>query len=43
MMVLFYPMVLIVGLLYAESKFDKYINEEYYPEYYRKGLYEPKK
>lgn len=41
MLVMFYPMVIVIGLLYANSKFDMYINQEQYPEYYRKGLYEP--
>ena len=43
MVVMFYPMMLIVGLLFANSKFDTFINQENYPEYYRKGLYDPTK
>lgn len=43
MMVFYYPMMLIVGLLYANSKFDMYINQDSYSDYYRKGLYEPTK
>lgn len=42
MLLFYYPMMLIVGSLYANSNFDKYINQENYPEYYRKGLYNPK-
>ena len=42
LLVFFYPMLLIVGLLYSCSKFDKYINEENYPDYFRRGLYQPK-
>ena len=36
----YYPFLLIVGYLYALSKFDKHINQENYPEIYRKGLYD---
>ena len=39
----YYPFLIIVALLFASSKFDKYINRDKYPEIYRKGLYEPKK
>ena len=37
-----YPMLILVALLYSGSKFDEFINKEYYPDYYRKGLYDPK-
>ena len=42
MLLFYYPMMLIAGSLYTNSNFDKYINQENYPEYYRKGLYNPK-
>ena len=41
--VFYYPCLTIIALLFASSKFDKYINMDKYPEIYRKGLYEPKK
>lgn len=43
MLILYYPMLIIVGYLYSLSKFDEFINRENYPEIYRKGLYEPNK
>ena len=43
MSLFYYPCVIIITLLFASSKFDKYINKDNYPEIYRKGLYEPKK
>ena len=43
MALFYYPCGIIVALLFASSKFDKYINRDKYPEIYRKGLYEPKK
>ena len=43
MAIFYYPCAIIVGLLFAFSKFDNYINKDNYPEIYRKGLYEPKK
>ena len=43
MAIFYYPCAIIVALLFASSKFDKYINMDKYPEIYRKGLYEPKK
>ena len=43
MSLFYYPCLIIIGLLYASSEFDKYINKDNYPEIYRKGLYEPKK
>ena len=41
LLVFFYPSLLIVGLLFSCFKFDQYINEENFPEYFRKGLYQP--
>lgn len=43
MIIFYYPFLIIVGYLYAFSKFDEFINRENYPEIYRKGLYEPNK
>lgn len=43
MALFYYPCLIVVALLFASSKFDKYINRDKYPEIYRKGLYEPKK
>ena len=41
MMVFYYPFLLVVGTLYAYSKYDFYINKDNYPEIYQKGLYNP--
>ena len=43
MMVFYYPFQLVVGSLYAYSKYDLYINKNNYPEIYQKGLYNPEK
>ena len=43
MIVFYYPFLMVVGCLFALSKFDDYINKNNYPEIYRKGLYEPNK
>lgn len=39
----YYPMLILVWILYSNKQFDKYINQQYYPEYYRKGLFNPEK
>ena len=39
----YYPCLLIVLSLYSCSKFDKYINQDNFPDYYRKGLYDTQK
>ena len=38
----YYPMVIVIFMLFSNSKFDLYINQDNYPEIYRKGLYQPK-
>ena len=40
LIIFYYPFLLIVGYLYSCFKFDQYINQENYPEIYRKGLYD---
>lgn len=40
LLVFYYPFMIVVGYLYAMSKFDFYINQDNYPEIYRKGLYD---
>ena len=40
LIIFYYPFLLIVGYLYSCSRFDQYINQENYPEIYRKGLYD---
>ena len=39
MLLFYYPFLLIVGLLYSNSKFDLFINKDNFPEIYQKGLY----
>ena len=39
MLVFYYPFMIIVGSLYSNNQFDKWINKENYPDLYRKGLF----
>ena len=41
MLLMYYPFLLVVGTLYAFSKYDFHINKDDYPEIYQKGLYNP--
>ena len=36
--VFIFPIIFLIMTLYTTSKFDQYINKEYYPDYYMKGL-----
>lgn len=40
MLLFYYPALLLAFLIYANKIFDETINEEHYPDYYRKGLYD---
>ena len=33
-----FPIILLIMILFTTAKFDRYINQEYYPDYYLKGL-----
>ena len=40
LMLFYYPGLFLIGSLFAQERFDRFINKEHYPEAYRQGLYE---
>lgn len=43
LVIFYYPALLIVWVLIANASFDKYLNQEFYPDYFRKGMFNPNK
>jgi len=43
LVLLYYPALLMIWVLVSNATFDKYLNKDFYPDYYRKGMFNPTK